>query len=100
MLPSVRLSVAGNSDTFGHNLLSSHIALPSRAAGRDDCRVLGWFPDRHLAARRKVGLNFALDRRLGARLKGARQPLPLKPNYQSARQPLDRRGLSSDNLLL
>jgi hypothetical protein len=86
--------------TFAHNLLSSHIALPSHAAGRDDYRVLGWSPDRHLAARRKVGLNFALDRRLRAHLKGARQPLRSSRTTKSARQPLDRRGLLSDNLLL
>jgi hypothetical protein len=62
--------------------------------------VLGWSPDRHLAAGGKVGLNFALDCRLGVRLKGAPPAVALKPDFQSARQPLGRRRLSSDNPLL
>jgi hypothetical protein len=57
-------------------------------------KIIIWLPVERLAS------ISAWIRGLGTHLKRTRQPLPLKPNYQSARQPLDRRGLSSDNLLL
>jgi hypothetical protein len=102
VLPATQCSIVhgGKQRCIGHNLLSSHIALPSHAAGRDDNCVLGWSPDRHLPACRKLGLNFALDPSARSALERRTPAVAFKPDYQSARQPLDRRGLSSDNLLL
>src|SRR5580765_6133303 len=59
---SVRSSMAGGGVTFADNLFSGHIAAPGHAAGIDGYCVLGWSPDRRLAARRRVGLNFAVPR--------------------------------------
>src|SRR6516225_8396403 len=75
--------------TFAHNLLSSRTARPSHAAGRDDYRVLGWSPGRHLAARRKLA---SISPWIGGseRTLEARAGRCSQPDYQSARHTLDR----------